>query len=239
MPLVRKIKCVVDTIEEHGGQVYTLNLIPENQAPVFKPGQFLHLAIDAYDPSGFWPDSRVFSIASSPSDRSHLKIVFSVKGKFTGRMEKELTQGSEVWVKLPYGDFVIGDANRAVLIAGGTGLTAFTAFLDGLLPERKQEVTLYYAARNWDLLIFKPLIDLKAKEVEALSVIYLVEEGQTNEAERIQLGRPVIPSILQKISDPQNVDYYLSGPPAMLKKLSLDLKEKGINPENIKIDAWE
>ena len=32
----------------------------------FKPGQFLHLALDAFEPGGFWPESRVFSIASAP-----------------------------------------------------------------------------------------------------------------------------------------------------------------------------
>ena len=42
------------------------------RCPLFKPGQFLHLAIDPYDGAGFWPESRVFSIASSPRDRDRL-----------------------------------------------------------------------------------------------------------------------------------------------------------------------
>ena len=48
---------------------------PNGRAPRFRPGQFLHLALDAYDPSGFWPDSRVFSIASRASaDATALRI---------------------------------------------------------------------------------------------------------------------------------------------------------------------
>ena len=45
--------------------------------PRFTPGQFLHLALDPYDADGFWPDSRVFSIASSPDARTNLAITYA------------------------------------------------------------------------------------------------------------------------------------------------------------------
>jgi ferredoxin-NADP reductase len=67
--VVRKIPCVVRDVTDHGEHVCTVELEPAIQVPHFKPGQFLHLAIDAYDGAGFWPESRVFSIASSPRDR--------------------------------------------------------------------------------------------------------------------------------------------------------------------------
>ena len=35
---------------------------------------------------------------------------------------------------MPYGDFVIDGAADVVLFAGGTGITAFTAFLEDLTP---------------------------------------------------------------------------------------------------------
>jgi ferredoxin-NADP reductase len=64
--VVRKIPCMVRDIADHGERVYTVVLEPSSAVPRFKPGQFLHLALDPYDGSGFWPESRVFSIASSP-----------------------------------------------------------------------------------------------------------------------------------------------------------------------------
>ena len=97
--------------------------------PRFTPGQFLHLALDPYDADGFWPDSRVFSIASSPVARTNLSITYAVKGAFTTRMERELIVGAVVWVKLPYGEFVIDQSRDAVLFAGGTGVTAFTELI--------------------------------------------------------------------------------------------------------------
>ena len=87
------------------------------------------MAIDNYDPSKFWPDSRVFSIASVPRNRDAIKITYAVKGKFTSRMENELKEGMTVWIKMPYGDFIIDGIGEVVLLAGGTGITAFTAFI--------------------------------------------------------------------------------------------------------------
>ena len=122
--------------------------------PRFKPGQFLHLALDAYQPGGFWPESRVFSIASSPRERDRLAITYAVKGAFTARMERELAEGRGVWVKLPYGEFVIDQSRDAVLFAGGTGVTAFTAFLQSLETGRAPRVLLFYGARTPDLFVY-------------------------------------------------------------------------------------
>ena len=66
MAVSRKLPCVVRSVTDHGEHVYTVELEPAMPVPRFKPGQFLHLALDPYEPGGFWPDSRVFSIASSP-----------------------------------------------------------------------------------------------------------------------------------------------------------------------------
>ena len=70
--MTQKLACRVERIVAHGERVYTVALRPERPAPRFRAGQFLHLALDPYDPSRFWPESRVFSIASSPSQRDLL-----------------------------------------------------------------------------------------------------------------------------------------------------------------------
>ena len=72
MAVVRRIPCVVDALEDHGERVYTVLLRPGVPVPRFNPGQFLHLALDPYEPGGFWPESRVFSIASPPAVRELL-----------------------------------------------------------------------------------------------------------------------------------------------------------------------
>ena len=132
--MTQKLECVVEQVIAHGEGVYSAVLRPERPLPRFRAGQFLHLAIDPYDPTGFWPESRVFSIASAPSDRECVRITYAVHGPFTTRMADTVVEGRNVWIKLPYGDFVIDDRDDVALFAGGTGITAFTAFLEGLSP---------------------------------------------------------------------------------------------------------
>jgi ferredoxin-NADP reductase len=129
MTVAQKLRCQVARIVDHGEQVYTVELRPERPAPRFRPGQILHLALDEYDPSSFWPESRVFSIANAPAQRDLLRISYSVRGRFTARMAAELVEGGQVWIKLPYGEFVVHDTRDVALFAGGTGVTAFTAFI--------------------------------------------------------------------------------------------------------------
>ena len=61
----QKIRCTLTRLLDHGDHVYSLFLTPDRRLPRFLPGQFLHLALDEYQLGDFWPDSRVFSIASS------------------------------------------------------------------------------------------------------------------------------------------------------------------------------
>lgn len=51
----------VEQVTLHTPDVVTYRLRADRRLPRFLPGQFIHLTLDAYDPAGFWPDSRVFS----------------------------------------------------------------------------------------------------------------------------------------------------------------------------------
>ena len=177
MPVTQKLGCVVDRVVAHGERVYTLALRPERLVPRFRAGQFLHLALDPYDPTGFWPDSRVFSIASPPAERDGVRITYAVHGRFTERMESDLVEGREVWIKMPYGDFVVDSRTDVALFAGGTGITAFTAFLEGLTPETNRSIMLAYGARTDRLLIYRDAVERCAQRVPSLDVTYFVEHG--------------------------------------------------------------
>ena len=230
MAVVRKIPCVVRGITDHGERVYTVELEPSMPVPTFKPGQFLHLAIDPYDGAGFWPESRVFSIASSPRDRDVLTITYAVKGAFTTRMERELGPGADTWVKLPYGEFEVDPRKDAVLFAGGTGVTAFTAFLRSLTPDHGPRVLLFYGVRTPDLFVYGPLAEGCAREVPSFTCNLICEATQG----RLHVDR-AWPTIAL-LHDPV---FYLSGPPAMLDALTRQLRGRDVCAERIRTDAWE
>lgn len=235
--MTQKLACLVERVVAHGERVYSLVLQPERPVPRFRAGQFLHLALDPYDPTGFWPESRVFSIATGPAERQRVRITYAVHGRFTERMEHEAIEGRQVWIKLPYGDFVV-DGNRAVvLFAGGTGVTAFTAFLESLSPPARP-VTLAYGARTAELLIYRESIDRCAERLPSLDVLYFSEEPASGDPV-IRTGRVSVEVVWPRVAEPSATAFYISGPPPMLRGITADLKARGVAPEAIYIDAWE
>lgn len=239
MTAIQKLGCVVEQVLAHGDRVYSVTLRPERPAPRFRAGQFLHLALDPYDPGGFWPESRVFSIASGPAQRDRLRVTFAVHGTFTERMERDLVQGRQVWIKMPYGDFVVDGEGEIVLIAGGTGVTAFTAFLEDLAAERRQPVTLAYGARTSDLLIYRDVIDACAARLPELRVAYFAEEIGPGDPAGIHRGRMSIAPFWPLLRSAARATFYLAGPPPMLNAISHELRGRGISRDAIRIDAWE
>jgi NAD(P)H-flavin reductase len=233
----QKLRCEVVEILDHGEGVYSVFLKPESPAPRFLPGQFLHLALDEYKPGDFWPDSRTFSIASPPAVHQLLRITYAVKGRFTGRMEKELLLGHQVWVKLPYGEFIVGNIQEVCLLAGGTGVTAFSAFLGGLTAERLHAVHLFYGARHPGLLIYRPEAETAAQRCPVLSVHFFAEQGA--EKSGCLPGRITPETVFRFITDPLAVMFYLAGPPEMMKALVPSLQQRGVPAYQIVTDAWE
>ncbi len=237
--MTQKLGCIVEQVVPHGEHVYTLALRPERLVPRFRAGQFLHLALDPYDPTGFWPESRVFSIASPPAERDTVRITYAVHGHFTGRMERDVAVGREVWIKLPYGDFVIDSSTDVALFAGGTGITAFTAFLENLTPAGDHSVTLAYGARTGGLLIYRDVVERCARRLPSLDVSYFVEDDIEDASLVVNRGRVSVDAVWPRLRRPFGTTYYISGPPAMLRTISQDLRARNISPEAIHIDAWE
>lgn len=220
----------MERVIDHGERVYSVELQPSRAVPRFRPGQFLHLALDSADRDGFWPESRVFSIASSPDERERLAITYAVKGSFTARMERELRPGGQAWVKLPYGEFFIDPTRDAVLFAGGTGMTAFTAFLESLPPDHPRRVLLLYGARTADLFVYGDLALERARTVFAVTS-RLVDEATE--------GRLSVDTAWPDIVGLDAPLFYLSGPPAMIGALRDQLRAQRVDDEDIRTDEWE
>jgi ferredoxin-NADP reductase len=233
----QKLRCQVTEIQAHGERVYSVFLKSEMPAPRFLPGQFLRLALDPYSYGDFWPESRPFSIASAPTERPLLRITFAVKGQFTTRMEAELRTGTTVWVEMPYGEFIVDGGRNVCLLAGGTGVTAFTAFLSGLPADHPRRVHLFYGARRPDLLIFRPLVLAAAQRCPSLQVYFLAEQDSTGTD--CLPGQIEAAAVLGAVAEPLSLTYYLAGPPIMIHALAEGLRNLGLAPGQIVADAWE
>jgi len=248
-----KLKATVTHLQQFGKDTYQVSFKPQSAVPKFKAGQFLHLAIDDYDPmGGFWPESRVFSIASAPGSLE-IGIVYSVKGHYTARMERELFVGREVWLKLPYGSFIIDNIvhenQDVVLVAGGTGVSPFLSYLemrsnsDTLFTSSNfNKIILYYGVREYELLVALDRINIWSGASTFTAHIF-VENGnpvhQNKKNISFEKGSLDIDRIFKDSCILTNPVFFLSGPPAMIFSFRHQLLGCGVSPDNIAIDEWE
>ncbi|OQY05501.1 MAG: hypothetical protein B6I20_01080 [Bacteroidetes bacterium 4572_117] len=243
MAVVRKIPVEVVEIISFSENVRQYRLKPLKRGIRFKPGQFLHFAIDAYDPSSNWPESRVFSIANSPTRTEYIDILVSKIGEFTSKMFNTLQIGDEAWVKLPYGIFNFDESleKDTVLIAGGTGVSPFISFLQHAIDkDLNPAIHLNYGVRNTDMLIIPDLVkEAKQKLPNFNYKIHVEDEINNNFGLKLESGQLPVSEIVEKSLALNDAVYYLSGPPAMIIAFDNELKAKGVAQNNIKYDNWE
>ena len=230
-----KIKATVEQVVKHTPSVVSYRFIPQGRVPKFHAGQFLHLALDEYHPDSQWPESRVFSIASSPSERaSELGVTISVKGRFTERIFNTLEKGSECWLKLPYGEFLFPSDRHLVLIAGGVGITPYLSLLKQMLEDKsRQAVALCYGVRSMEHYLFGELLDRCEAELPNFGKTVYSEDGSVPSHK----GRLDIDAIYA--AAPEGSLFYLSGPPVMIGVFKNRLRDLGVESERIRVDDWE
>ena len=242
MAAPRKVEAVISGIRQFEGGV-TLYTLKTEMPLRFKPGQFLHLAIDPYDPSFNWPESRVFSIASPPNGSEELEILISPKGTFTRRMVAELKTGDHVWIKLPFGvfNFDASHDKHIVLIAGGTGISPFISFLNHQLLHSAvyKSLNLYYGVRKPGLIIYDELILACEKSLGNFHSHIYCENAGNYTGKGYHDGALPVGNIVKETCSLPGVLYYLSGPKGMIEAFEQKLLQHNVPAEQVIYDRWE
>jgi len=230
-----KIRATVASVVKHTDSVVSYGFVPQGRVPKFRSGQFLHVALDEYHPDSQWPESRVFSIASSPSVRQEeLAVTVSVKGQFTERIFQTLEEGSECWLKLPYGEFLFPPDKHLILVAGGVGITPYLSLLRQMLEEQSdQKVWLYYGVRSEEFYLFGDLLSRCEAELPNFRMTVYCE----NSSEFGHQGVLDIDDIFA--TAPESPLFYCSGPLAMINTFKGRLCDLGVDRQAIRVDDWE
>lgn len=242
MAAPRKIKATVTAVRRFVDGVTAFTFKPVGRCR-FRSGQFLHLAVEPYDPSFNWPESRVFSIANSPELTNHIEILVAPKGDFTWNMVNTMKEGQEVWLKLPYGDFNYNQATGAdvVLIAGGTGISPFIPFLEEFLPlnEHYNSVHLYYGVRNTELIIYNDLFQKLLNTAPNFHFHLSVEDEMPGALFNNNPGVLDLTGIFKASDELSKPVYYISGPKAMITAVLATAEKHGVSNDSIFYDKWE
>lgn len=241
MSVPRKVLAVVTGLKKYRDNITMYRFKTEFRIK-FKPGQFLHLALDDYDPSYNWPESRVFSMANAPG-KDFIDILVSPKGNFTNRMINEISVGEKVWLKLPYGTFNFrGSTGKdVILIAGGTGISPFISFLEDLTESRVEyrSINLFYGVREQDLIIFEDSLETYRQKTKNFKYRLFCENIKNEMTLSLENGMLPVRELADQTIMYTDPVYYLSGPKTMIESFEKELKDKAIPPDRIFYDKWE
>ncbi len=203
--------------------------------PKFMPGQwaFIHLL----DSNGNSVDKRPYSIASAPSS-PFLEFCIEMRGgAFTARLDAAGV-GTVLGIEGPQGRMAYAGQQKAVFIAGGTGISPVMSMLRHIADTKmKGEFILFYSVRSPDRLLYgKELERLRKKNPCIKTVITLTREtpqGWTGECGRI--GREMI---CKHLGMPADFDWWMCGPVDMIKAVKECLAGLGVDPKRVSMEGW-
>lgn len=242
-----RFSVTVSQVVRYGGALIELSVVANGKFPQSNPGQFFHLAIDSYDPSTFWPESRAFSIANS-SNFGEFDFLISRAGDFVERLWAELEPGLTLWLKGPYGelDMELMDVPKhadVMFVAAGSGISPFTSLISALLPAGGSDTRflhLLYSARSFELLVKHDFFEaLSSRSYGQLNTSYFITRSEApqslhNVKNRRMTSEDAISLIRPRIS----AHFFLSGPHLLVSKLRKDLEGAGIESASIHFDDW-
>jgi PAS domain S-box-containing protein len=194
----------------------------------FLAGQYVWIKLSKL----IYPDERgevrAFSIASSPSVKNKVTIVFRKSESGFKRTLLELPVGTKVSLSGPFGSRLLPrDSSRPlVFVAGGVGIAPFLCMIRWATETNlSQQLHLLYANQNTERTAYsEDIFELKDKNP---NFTFTSKIGPITEEDIDDI---------RAISD--NIVWYISGPKEMVHGMARMLAKKGITEENLKMEEF-
>ncbi|SEO44154.1 NO-inducible flavohemoprotein [Mucilaginibacter sp. OK283] len=229
--------------EMESAEICSFYLYPADggKVPHHKPGQYI--SIKLFLPQLNISQIRQYSISSAPNDDYYRISVkreaganVDVNGMISNLLHDEITEGKQVELTSPAGNFTLPDNldTPVMFISGGVGLTPLMSMVQHLTQKgTKQPITWLHGCRNESVHAFKDNInELAINNSNFNQHIFYDAPSPENIAEDIHDGYLDINRIEDLQHHPQT-RYYLCGPSFFIQKQFNDLRESGINADKI------
>jgi len=155
-----------------------------------------------------------------------------------------LKPGDKVMVSGPYGEFHIKDTQKEMMfIGGGAGMAPMRSHIFDQFETQhtSRKATFWYGGRS-------------VRELFYLDDFKRIEQNNANFKFHVALSEPkpednwtgykgfihqvILENYLSKHSEPEEIEYYLCGPPQMNDAVQKMLDEIGVPPENVAFDDF-
>jgi Na+-transporting NADH:ubiquinone oxidoreductase subunit F len=182
-------------------------------------------------------------IATPPFDRSAGRFMDVLPG-LASTYIYSLKPGDKVTISGPYGEFFIQETEREMLfLGGGAGMAPMRSHIFHLFHTEKttRKASFFYGARSVREMFYDD--EFKAIENDFDNFNYIV--GLSDPLEEDNWTGPVgfihdvaFNEYLKNHPAPEDIEYYLCGPPMMLSAVMNMLEDLGVEPEMIRYDEF-
>ncbi len=198
--------------------IYDFNFKP-NKKPTFLPGQYMDWTLGSikFNSRG---NRRTFTIASSPAQEElHIGVRFYEPSSEFKQKLLSLKKGDTILGGHVAGDFLLpaNSNKKLIFVAGGIGVTPFVSMMLHMTStSTKRDITLFYFANKKEDIVYTDVIK-KAEKFGVKLVPMIGPDARLSQ------------DVLQKhTQDFQNSEFYLSGPPAMVRIYKKELKKLSV-----------
>lgn len=200
------------------------------------------------------PVNRAYSLANPPYEKDLLKFTIRIATPPPGKLDLppgiassyifNLKPGDRLEISGPYGEFFIKDTDREMcFIGGGAGMAPLRSqiFQQLLEVNTKRKMSYWYGARSKQEMFYDDEFKELERKFENFSYHVALSEPQPEDNWEGMTGfihQCLLDHYLSDHEDPTEIEYYLCGPPPMLKAMRQMLDDLGVEPEMIAFDDF-
>jgi Na+-transporting NADH:ubiquinone oxidoreductase subunit F len=152
--------------------------------------------------------------------------------------------GDIVTISGPYGEFFINESDAEMMyIGGGAGMAPMRSHILHLFETLKttRRVTFWYGARSKKEIFYED--DFRKLEREFPNFTFHIALSDAKPEDNWEgmtgfIHEAILEHYLKDHVEPEDIEYYLCGPPAMLNALDTMLYDLGVDKENIRYDEF-
>ncbi len=201
------------------------------------------------------PTTRAYSMANYPDENEVIMLVVRIAIPPPGAPENappgvvssyifSLKPGDTVSVSGPFGNFFAAETeNEMVFVGGGAGMAPMRSHVLDQLKRLKSQrkITFWYGARSRRELFYSDDFDRLQAEHDNFQWTVALSEPRPEDDWRGKTGfihDVLYDSYLKHHPVPEDCEYYLCGPPMMIKAVRNMLDNLGVDPDNIFFDDF-
>ena len=201
------------------------------------------------------PVTRAYSMANYPGEKGIIKLNVRIASPPPGSKGEvppgqassyvfSLKEGDQVTISGPFGEFFMDDSDsEVVIIGGGAGMAPLRSHVFDLFKGKNtaRKVSFWYGGRSLKECFYIRELNKIAEQYDNFRFHIALSEPQPEDNWDGYVGYIHLVLLEEYLKDhpaPEDINYYICGPPVMNASVTAMLDDLGVEPENIHFDDF-